>query len=180
MKELMIAGYLLFLLIGVEMTNTCVTMQSQEYIQDYPSLYKPYGVKIFSYIFLLFVLISSIWYLGWIAGIVVTILSFLSIIHGVFSWIISLPFVIYSRRIGRLDIFSDPFNKFGNLLIFELNLWLVVIIISYVFLIISFFVTPFRIIQQTALWNLSTIIYILCLGLTMFVLRIFAQKRFLR
>ena len=83
--------YLFILLFGGEISINLASSDGQGLV--------PYrfGVAFFCRLFHLFVLILSIRYCGWIAGIVVFAAHFFSIIHAVYSWPISLPSLFFSK-----------------------------------------------------------------------------------
>ena len=133
----MIIAFLIFVLFVSEL-GYILASQQQIGIVPYP-----FGVTAFCMINHLTVLITGIWYLGWIAGIILLLLHVFGLIHACFGWILSvlsLPFMnSYERmdRIVRTEVATLSFITPAFA----------------IFMIASFFVTDYKCVFNTFEFN---------------------------
>ena len=124
----MIIAFLIFVLIVSELGYQLASHQ-QMGIVPYP-----FGVTIFCMINHVIVLITGIWYLGWIAGIILLALHFFGIIHVCFGWMLSVISLLFinspeqmmrsvRREVAFLNFLTPTFL---------------------IFMIVSFFIVDFR------------------------------------
>lgn len=124
----MIIAYLIIVLVVSELGYQLASQQ-QMGIVPYP-----FGVTMFCMINHIIVLVTGIWYFGWVGGIILFALHFLSIIHSCFGWILSAIDLLLvntpeqmmrsvRREVSLLSIISPAFL---------------------IFMIVSFFVVDFK------------------------------------
>ena len=113
--------------------------------------YNPFlfGTDLFCIITRLILLVMCIWYLGWIAGIIVSVLDFFGIISACFSWFLNLPFLAYKN-----------IEEMHKKMRFKLSMLPVVLIVCLVFTIVSFFTTRFASLFDFFVKNIF--IYLFC------------------
>jgi len=92
----------------------------------------PFGSTILCYITHFILLVTNIWYLGWIAGIIVFLLSFFSMLHSTIGWVFSIPTLFYTDE-----------SQFFRLVRRQVSLLTPTLLISLIFCIISFINTEF-------------------------------------
>lgn len=126
------------------------------------SLFICYGIHIM-------ILISSIWFWGYIIGIIMFLLDFFSFINSIFGWIFSLSWLKYTHN----SLFMD---RIIGIKYFELFLTFILYLI---FTIVYFINTSFQCAKSTSLYSFTFLIITIIISVICFLINIFAiQKRF--
>jgi hypothetical protein len=151
----MIIAYLVILIIGSELQYSISVLSSMK-LMPYQ-----FGINFFSIVFYIFALASSIWYCGWIVGIIIFLLCLFGIIHGTLSWILSVPFL-------NVNVQKEA--------TFLARIWGAFPIAAIIFQIVSFFITSFQSITSTSFWSFQSLIIVLIIMIVGFVIRFFYAK----
>ena len=117
--------FVILFLVSTELLQT-VAVHQQEY-NPYP-----FGTTIFCIIQHPLLLISCIYYLGWLWGILLFLAHLFNIVHATVSWVLGIPFI---------------FVKSDNILLLyrtEINMLFPLLLANLAFTIISFFVADFK------------------------------------
>lgn len=132
---------------------------------DQQSVYNPYpfGTTFFCIIQHPLLLIMSIYYLGWLWGIVLFLCHIFGIIHATVSWVLSIPRLI-----------TNDHNKLLRIMKRNIAMLIPMFIIVLVFTIVSFFVADYECLL-TYLYNhtsvlICTIVIIVVLSITRIIL----------
>ena len=128
----------------------------------------PFGSTFFCLITHPILLVSCVWYLGWIVGIIAFLCHFFGILHMAFSWILDFPIFFMNKpsqivQYMRLKIGLLPIVSFALL----------------VFTIASFFTTTFKTLYYTLLGHTTYIIIVIITVAVCSVLRIVVLKSLL-
>lgn len=87
-------AFLILFVITSELTVQVATAQQQRIIPY------PFGATILCYAIHLILLITSIWYCGWLLGILLFLSEFFTIIHLMIGWVLAIPklFIKYEKQ----------------------------------------------------------------------------------
>lgn len=131
--------------------------------------YNPFlfGTDLFCIITRLILLAMCIWYLGWIAGIIVSVLDFFGIISGCFSWFLNLPFLSYKS-----------IEEMHKKMRFKLSMLPIVLIVCLVFTIVSFFTTRFASLYDFFAENIFVLFILMAVAIVSNIFRIAVMKSF--
>ena len=131
--------------------------------------YNPFlfGTDLFCIITRLILLVMCIWYLGWIAGIIVSVLDFFGIISGCFSWFLNLPFLAYKS-----------IEEMHKKMRFKLSMLPIVLIVCLVFTIVSFFTTRFASLYDFFAENIFVLFILMAVAIVSNIFRIAVMKSF--
>lgn len=126
----------------------------------------PFGSTILCYITHLILLITCIWYFGWLWGIFIFICSFFSLLHSIVGWILVIP-----------TLFNKEYSQLINTVKFEIALLTPSLIISLIFCIVSFFTTEFMSLTYFFEDNLEILPALVVIALILLIIRIAAVKK---
>lgn len=93
----------------------------------------PFGTTIFCMLLHIPILVSSIFYLGWIWGIICFLVHIFGLVHATVGWLFNIPVLVASD--------DDQLLRFLKL---KLNLLAPTLLINIIFAVISFFVADFQ------------------------------------
>jgi hypothetical protein len=125
--------------------------------------FKPYyfGVMLCSILLNIVLLVSCIWYFGFLFGILIFILHIFGIVHASVSWVLSIPFLFY-RSLQKIE--RHMYRKVA---------WYPFVLVSNLaFLIVSFFLTEFKSLHTLIYTNYYVTISFLIIPIVGFILRI--------
>ena len=126
----------------------------------------PLGSTIMCYITHFILLIMCIWYLGWLAGIIVFLLSFFSLLHSIFGWILVIPTLFYSTE---SQIYKSVYR--------QVSLLTPALLSSLIFCILSFIFTEYMSLTIFFKDNSNIILVLGIISIILFIIRIIVVKR---
>ena len=94
----------------------------------------PFGTTIFCMLYHPLLLVSGIYYLGWLFGILLFLAHLFGIIHATVSWIFDIPSLYFINDKDRLLKYQKA----------KINLLFPLIVVNLVFTVVSFFVADFK------------------------------------
>lgn len=133
--------------------------------------FNPYqfGVTVFCILLHPLLLISSIFYLGWVWGIVLFLCHFFGILHGTVSWVLDIPVLL-----------TTSYQQIDTLVKLKINLLIPVILANLIFTITSFFVSDFKSFITFLNGNTSAIIVSVIIVSVLSVLRLIVSAKISR
>ena len=126
----------------------------------------PIGATIFCYLTHLILLVTCIWYCGWIAGIILFLCDFLGVVHATIGWIFMVPTLFYDE--------DAQFYKLGRR---EVALLTPALLVTVIFCITSFFVVDHSCLLKVILDDPYIIIVPLIIILICSIIRIYVFKK---
>lgn len=127
----------------------------------------PFGTTILCLLLHPLLLTLSIWYLGWIWGIVIFLCHLFGLIHATVSWILELPTLLAKTE---RQVFGFMKLKIGLLT--------PMLIVTLVFTILSFFMSHFKSLFYLLGENIAYIITIAVVAVVGGIVRAFVSKSF--
>ena len=125
----------------------------------------PFGTTILCIILHPLLLISSIFYLGWIIGIAVFLCHLFGLLHCTVSWILDIP-----------ELLTNNFNQLLSIKKFKIGLLTPILLANIVFTVASFFVSEFKSVFYLFYGNIPAIIVTSIVVITLSVIRIIVAK----
>jgi hypothetical protein len=131
--------------------------------------YNPFlfGTDLLCIVTRLILLVMSIWYLGWIAGIIISVLDFFGIISACFTWFLNLPFLTYKSV-----------EEMHKKMKFKLSMLPIILIVCLAFTIVSFFTTRFASLYDFCAENIFILFVLAGVAIVSNILRIVVMKSF--
>ena len=126
----------------------------------------PFGATFLCYITHIVLLVTSIWYCGWVFGIMLFLCEFFSLVHSSIGWILTIP-----------TLFFKDYKNVLKFVRFETSMLTPALIVSIVFCIVSFIVTPFSSLYHYMSINKGTLMVILSVALLCFFARAFVKRK---
>ncbi len=122
-----------------------------------------HGMRVICWISDLVFLVGSVYYWGFLAGIVYFVLHFFSVLFCCYGWVSTYPVIFFGTNERRIQ----------QIILWESGILFWLMIAFAVFCIISFFTVPFK-----AMWSLfkENWIVILSIGAALCVLRLLLQR----
>lgn len=125
----------------------------------------PFGATILCILFHPLVLISSIFYLGWVWGTICFLLHLLGITYSTVGWIFNLPTLLVKN--------DEQLLRFLKV---KLTLLFPSLIIGIIFTVISFFFSDYKALLDIFMENSTFTITLIAIVIILSVLRIFVSK----
>ena len=125
----------------------------------------PFGATIFCMLLHIPILVSCIFYLGWLWGIICFLIHLLGLVHATVGWIFSIPVLVASDE--------DQLLRF---LKFKLSLLAPTLLINTIFAVISFFVADFQALLNLFNSNSTFVIMFVIIVAVLSLLRIVVSK----
>lgn len=121
---------IVFLILYIISSSLVYTVASDQQIGFNPY---PFGTSILCMLLHIPIFVSSIYYLGWIWGIICFLLHLFGLTHATVGWMFNIPVLVASN-----------YDQLLRLLRFNISLLAPVLIIDTIFTIASFFVADFK------------------------------------
>lgn len=125
----------------------------------------PFGTTILCMLLHIPILVSSIFYLGWIWGIICFLLHIFGLVHATVGWLFNIPVLVASK--------DDQLLRF---LKFKLNILAPLLLINAIFTVISFFVADFESLLKLFNSNSTFVVMFVIIVAVSSVLRIVFTK----
>lgn len=119
--------FLIFFILSSQLIHSVATDQ-QTGFNPYP-----FGTTIFCLLQHPFLLVISIFYLGWLWGIVLFLCHLFGIVHMTISWVLDMP-----------ALFAKDFDKLLKFMKFKIAMLAPMLIVILVFTVVSFFTSDFK------------------------------------
>lgn len=126
----------------------------------------PMGSTIMCYITHFILLITCIWYWGWLVGIIIFLLSFFSVIHGAFGWLLSIPALFYTNE---SQMYKSAHRQIS---------WLTpALLLSLVFCVLSFIYTEYMSLTEILKENSTLIIILIVIAVVLYLIRLLVVSK---
>ena len=126
----------------------------------------PFGTTICCLMIHPFLLVTSIFYMGWLWGIILFLCHLFGILHGTVSWVLDIP-----------ELLTTDEQKFFEILKLKISLLGPVIIANIIFTIATFFVSDFKSVIDFLDGNTNAIIVTAIIIAVLSVLRLIVSAK---
>ncbi len=136
----------------------------------------PLGLNIICVFYHLILLVISIYYMGWVCGIILFLCHFFAIIHMTIGWTLNIPVLILLHKNRTIN---SPYLTAKMFRLIEMNYILLspMLILTFIFTFVSFFVADFKSMFVFLQNNTSVLTYAGIVVVVLSIARIIVTKK---